>query len=157
MKKIISFFIALGLLAVVGAGAVFAYSGSHNFLKMAVVTSDGHSYKSEYRASGSFPFNGLGLYDKARVNLVGALNVFEVDSVPATSSSCAKLKGTLGRDSGKLTAIRYSDVACKVEAERQYYTVSGYSEDGEGNFNLVAKDQRGVTSTVSGMHNFLKN
>lgn len=147
-------FLLLPLVGLTLATTVYAYSGTHNFLEMTTTTSDDHVYKSEYRASGSFPFDATGTYDGARVNLKGLLNVFEIDGVPVSGSYCAKLRGSLSSTGGKLTAIRYADKKCKEVIDSKTYTVFSYSEDSQGNFTIVAEDEGGVVSTTSGVHQF---
>lgn len=146
----------LPLVGLAFATTVFAFFGNHEFLEMTTTTSDGHVYKSEYRASGSFPFDGTGSDDGSRVNLKGVLNVFEIDSVSVDEVYCVKLRGTLSVGGGELTAIRYVDAKCKEEADRKTYTVSGYSESSPGSFTVEATDEAGVFSTASGTHGFVE-
>ncbi|MDP3954899.1 MAG: hypothetical protein Q8Q15_00870 [bacterium] len=153
MKKIA--ILLLSFLSLVFTTGVYAYSGSHSFNGMVTTTSDGHTYKSEYTASGSFPYNGAGSMDRSKVNLKGIFTVSEADGVPTGQNYCASLKGGL-KPGNRLTATYYTDTTCATVAGTTNYTVSSYSEDGVGNFMVVAKDANGVVTTTTGVHGYIK-
>lgn len=136
------------------AGVAIAYYGSHNFSNVATTTSDGHSYTSEYLATGTFPYNGTGANDGSKVNLTGIFTVHSVDGVTLTTPEqyCVKTTGSINSSGrGKLTAKVY-DVSCNVLQETKTLTVKKYTEDAGGNFTLLAVDNYGVTSTSTGGH-----
>lgn len=152
MKKIKYF---LPLLSLVFAGSVFAFSGAHSFTAVSVGTSNGHTYKGAFAGTGSFPFNGAGLFDRSKVNLKGTLTVTEKDGVTANESTCFSISGTLKTTGGTVKTTEYTDTSCSVVYKRSTYTVNSYSEDAGGSFTTVVKDGSGIVSTLQGSHVYL--
>ncbi|MDP3888423.1 MAG: hypothetical protein Q8Q24_00110 [bacterium] len=153
MRKVV-FVLLILFLFFVSVTTAWAYSGSHSFL-FTTTTSDGHVYQSEYQATGSFPFNGQGRYDRSRVNLKGTLNVLSIDGVVSSDSYCAGLKGSLSATGGKLTATQYVDNTCGQVAQTKTYIVISYTENQSGSFQATVKDNAGIISTISGIHQFV--
>lgn len=142
------------LMLLVMTGAVVAYGGSHNFSNVLTTTSNGHTYTSEYLATGMFPYSGVGVYDGSKVNLTGIFTVYSVDgtTLAIPEQHCVKTTGSInGSGRGKLTAKVY-DVSCNVLQETKTLTVKKYTEDAGGNFTLVMVDNLGITSTSTGRH-----
>ena len=148
--------ILAGSLLLATTGMVMAYSGSHSFGGPATTTtSNGHSYSSDYIASGTFPYNGHGSYDGAKVNLTGIFSVFSEDGVVYNPPEqyCVRTAGSISRrGTGKLQEKVYSDLGCTVFLTSKNYTVKSYTEDSSGNFTQVMTDGMGVTYTSSGVH-----
>jgi len=117
-------------------------------------SSDGHTYKSGYTSTGSFPFNGQGSYDRSKVNLRGTYTLTEVDGNPVSESYCADLNGNLKTTGGRVTVKAYTDTSCQTLESKQTYTVTSYNEDTQGNFTVVATGSGGVVFTTSGVHEF---
>lgn len=151
MKKIAFLISMLG--ALFAANLAFAFSGSHSFLSMNSSSSNGHSYVSQFVSTGSFPFNGKGNSDNSKVNLKGIVTVSQKDGVAVSESYCATLTGNLKPNSGRLSAVVYTDTTCTQVASKSSFAVSSYKEDSLGNFIVVAKDSKGVVWTTTGTHN----
>jgi len=138
------------------SGLIMAYSGNHSFLNANTSTSNGHTYTSDYVATGAFPYNGSGNYDGSKVNLVGTYSLYSTDGTAYDPpiQYCVKTTGSINRrGTGKLTQKIYSDLSCSILRDTDSLTVKKYTEDVSGNFTLVT-DAYGVTYTTTGNHSY---
>lgn len=155
MKRFIPFLLGSGMF--LAAGAALAFSGAHNFLNIYSVSSDGHTSRASYQATGSLPFNGQGGYDGSRVNLKGTLTVSEQDGalINPPLQYCLKVQGKVdAAGQGSATVTQYKDLNCKKVVNQGSYTVSSYTEGPDGAFSLQYQDSRGVVTTASGIHTY---
>lgn len=155
MKRFIPFLLGAGMF--LAAGAALAFSGTHSFLNIYSVSSDGRTSRASYQATGSLPFNGQGGYDGSKVNLKGTLTVYEQDGmlVSPPVSYCLKLQGKLNAlGQGKVNVAQYQDLTCKTVSYQTSREVLGYTEGLDGAFSLQYRDSAGVITTASGMHGY---
>lgn len=150
MKRIV---IAGGLF-LLSAGMVLAHSGQHNFSGN-TLSSSGDNLTSTYYASGSFPYDGHGNYDGAKVNLTGTYTLVSENGTPVGTSYCVKTTGNINRrGTGKLTEKIYSDLNCKVYQQSINLTVNSFSENVSGDVTMVVTDGNRVTYTTTGAHSY---
>ncbi len=147
--------IFLGLLITISLSIVavaYAFKGDHSFISIIAITSDDHSYKAEYTASGTFPVNGLDS-DNSRVNLKGVLKVSEEDGVLVSRENCLTVKA---RDGGFLVTL-YKDITCRVKSSEQEFRLIVHVTNETKNFTLRAVDPKGIEWTIAGYYNFTAN
>lgn len=155
MRRFIPFLLGAGMF--LAAGAALAFSGTHSFLNIYTVSSDGHASISSYQAQGSVPFDGHGNYDGSRINLKGTLTVSEQDGalVNPPLQYCLKVQGKVdAAGQGSATVTQYKDLSCKKVANQGSYAVSSYTEGTDGAFSLQYQDSAGVITTASGTHTY---
>lgn len=147
--------IIVGGLFLLSTGVVLAYLGQHNFTGTTTNGATGETYESTYNTQGSFPYNGTGSFDGAKVNLQGVYTLVSRNNISDGSQYCVKTTGSINRKGrGKLTEKIYADVNCQVYQSTATLTVKSFSEDSNGNVVMVVTDSNGVTYTTTGSHSY---
>src|SRR5574340_1014824 len=146
-------FLLLVVLLTAGVFAVnvYAFTGQHDWYNATAITSDGHEYKGEYKATGTFPIDGL-LTDNSKVSLKGTLKVTQEDGVPVNKEYCLAIRA----HSGKYDITRYTDVTCETGAEEKSYNLVYHTSNEMDYFFLKVYDQAGVTLQIAGQHEYTK-
>ncbi len=153
MKKKVLIFLGSFLFVLFSLTAVvYAFSGNHVFYSVTALTNDGHSYKGEYQAVGTFPIYGLST-DNSKVSLKGILRVTEEDGAVVNKENCMTVKA----HAGEYLVTVYSDTTCDVKNSVGSFRLVYHLSNEMKQFSLKVLDPTGVEWTLGGYHEYTPN